>query len=180
MKTPEEMAKQQTACNAFFNRTDLCFMFTPEMIANMHKDLVAEFGGSHGVRDIKMLESAVQAPYAAFGDEVFYKTHAERGARFGYSLIANHPFIDGNKRTGMVGMLGLLKANGVNLSYTSDEIFDIIIQVADGKADYEELLGWVNDHTVKTKGVMVKDMPKLRESALKDAINKLSEHDKLN
>ena len=103
-------------------------------------------GGSIGVRDEGLLDSALEGAFAGFGDQEFYPTKEEKGARLGYTLISNHAFVDGNKRIGVYIMLSFLEMNGIRLQCTDDELVNIGLSVASGRMGYEELLQWVLDH----------------------------------
>ena len=74
--------------------------FSKEKVLLLHKLIAEETGGSIGVRDEALLESALESAFAGFGDREFYPSKEEKGARLGYALISNHAFVDGNKRTG--------------------------------------------------------------------------------
>ena len=104
--------------------------------------------GSIGVRDEGLLESALEAAFAGFGDKEFYPTKEEKGARLGYTLISNHAFVDGNKRIGMYVMLTFLEVNGIRLDCTNEEIVEVGLAVAAGTMEYEALLEWVIEHKV--------------------------------
>ena len=119
---------------------------TKEQVLRLHEMLTAETGGSAGVRDVGLLESALESAYAGFGDMEFYPTVAEKGARLGYSLISDHAFIDGNKRVGMLCMLVFLELNGVSVNCTNDDIIRAGLDTAAGSMDYDALLRWVNAH----------------------------------
>ncbi len=112
----------------------------------LHNKLIEESGGSDGIREDGLLESALNAPYHEFAGFSNYPTIEEKAARLGYGIIKNHPFVDGNKRIGTHIMLLLLYINGVELVYEQEELIDIILQVASGQADYEELYAWVLNH----------------------------------
>ena len=103
-------------------------------------------GGGVGVRDEALLDSALEAAYAGFGEKEFYPTKEEKGARLGYALISNHAFVDGNKRIGVYVMLSFLEMNGIRIECTDDELVRVGLSVADGSMQYEELLQWVLDH----------------------------------
>ena len=119
---------------------------TKEQVLRLHEMLTAETGGSAGVRDEGLLESALESAYAGFGDMEFYPTAAEKGARLGYSLISDHTFIDGNKRIGMLTMLVFLELNGISMSCTDDDVIRAGLDTAAGSMDYDALLQWVNAH----------------------------------
>ena len=93
-----------------------------------------------------LLESALESAFATFGGVDLYPTVEEKGARLGFSLIANHAFVDGNKRIGMLIMFTFLEVNGVTLRPTNEEFYRVGIAVASGKMNYEDLLGWVLKH----------------------------------
>lgn len=114
----------------------------------LHEQLVAETGGSAGVRDEGLLESALSAPFQGFGGVDAYPSIQQKAARLGYGLVKNHPFVDGNKRIGAHAMLVFLALNGIKLEYTQRELADIILQVAAGKADYDTLFHWLIFHEV--------------------------------
>ena len=120
--------------------------FSKEKVLLLHKFIAQETGGSIGVRDEALLESALEAAFAGFGDEEFYPTKEEKGARLGYTLISNHAFVDGNKRIGVYIMLSFLEMNGIRLQCTDDELVDIGLSVASSRMRYEQLLQWVLDH----------------------------------
>lgn len=115
-------------------------------ILMLHEQLVNETGGSQGLRDEGMLESALAAPFAAFGDEAAYPSIYRKAARLGFGLVKNHPFVDGNKRIGAHAMLVFLLLNGIELRYEQHELSDIILSVASGESGYEDLFGWLMNH----------------------------------
>lgn len=112
----------------------------------LHKILAEATGGSVGVRNEALLDSALENAFAGFGGEEFYPSKEEKGARLGYTLIFNHAFVDGNKRIGIYLMLSFLEMNGIKISCTDDEIVTVGLSVADGSMKYEQLLQWVLDH----------------------------------
>lgn len=112
----------------------------------LHEQLLSQSGGLQGIRDEGLLESALEAPFQAFGDTDAYPSLQQKAARLGYGLIKNHPFADGNKRIGTHVMLVFLALNGVELSYSQKELSDIILAVAAGEKEYEDLLGWLLKH----------------------------------
>lgn len=112
----------------------------------LHDHLIAETGGQPGLRDEGLLESALAAPFAAFGSEELYPTLVQKAARLGYGLAKNHAFIDGNKRIAAHAMLTFLALNGVEPRYTQQELSDIFLKLAAGEAEYEDLLAWIKEH----------------------------------
>lgn len=120
--------------------------FSKEKILLLHKMIAEETGGSIGVRDEALLDSALENAFAGFGDREFYPTKEEKGARLGYTLISNHAFVDGNKRIGIHVMFSFLEMNGIRIVCTDDEMIHVGLSVADGHMGYDELLTWIIDH----------------------------------
>ena len=112
----------------------------------LHEQLIAETGGMPGLRDVGLLESALEAPFQSFGGEELYPSIQQKAARLGYGLIKNHPFVDGNKRTGTHTMLVFLALNGIELEYTQEELEDIILKTAAGEVQTAALLRWLLNH----------------------------------
>jgi death on curing protein len=120
--------------------------FSKEKVLLLHKILAEATGGSVGVRDEALLDSALESAFAGFGEREFYPTKEEKGARLGFALISNHAFVDGNKRIGVYVMLSFLEMNGIRIKCTDEEIVAIGLSTADGSMSYEELLQWVIEH----------------------------------
>ena len=121
-------------------------------ILMLHADLVSEFGGSHGLRDHALFESALDTPTASFGGQDLFPTVIEKSARLGFGLIANHPFIDGNKRVGIHAMLVQLALNGVEIEATEAEVVALGLLVASGEMSFEQVVGWIKAHAVREGG----------------------------
>ena len=117
-----------------------------KQILMLHTQLIQQTGGSEGVRDYNLLDSALETPFQSFEGDELYPTIQAKAARLGYGLIKNHCMIDGNKRIGTHAMLVFLALNGIELKYTQKELYETILDVADGKIEYEDLLQWVLDH----------------------------------
>lgn len=120
--------------------------FSKEKVLLLHRLIAESTGGSMGVRDEALLESALESAFSGFGSTEFYPTKEEKGARLGYALISNHAFVDGNKRIGVYVMLTFLEVNGIRLCYTDEDIVKIGLGVADGSMSCENLLAWVMEH----------------------------------
>lgn len=120
--------------------------FSKDKVLLLHKLIAEETGGSVGIRDEALLESALENAFSGFGGQEFYPTKEEKGARLGYTLISNHAFVDGNKRIGMYVMLTFLEVNGIRLDCTNDEVVEVGLAVASGAMDYDALLEWVRSH----------------------------------
>ena len=104
-----------------------------EQILMLHTQLIQQTGGSDGVRDYNLLDSALENPFQYFGGEELYPTIQAKAARLGYGLIKNHCMIDGNKRIGTHAMLVFLALNGIELKYTQKELYEAILDIAAGK-----------------------------------------------
>lgn len=112
----------------------------------IHDQLITETGGSSGLRDEGMLDSALNAPFQTFGGEDAYPSLQQKAARLCFCLVKNHPFVDGNKRIGAHTMLVFLALNGVELQYSQTELSDVILQLAAGEIEAEDLLHWILSH----------------------------------
>ena len=112
----------------------------------LHKLIADKTGGSIGVRDIGLLDGALEGAYQTFGGVELYPTVLEKGARLGYSLISNHAFVDGNKRIGMLVMLVFLEVNGVEVKLDNKDVIEIGLGIASGEIGYEELLERLKEH----------------------------------
>ena len=104
---------------------------TKEQIIMLHSELIRETGGSDGLRDEGLLD---------------FPSLQQKGARLGYGLICNHAFIDGNKRIGAHIMLLFLSLNGIELAYTQDELSNMVLDVASGKLQFEDMVKWIIKH----------------------------------
>lgn len=115
-------------------------------IIMLHSQLIEMTGGSDGIRDEGLLDSALAAPFQSYAGEELYPGIQAKAARLGYGLIKNHCMVDGNKRIGAHAMLVFLALNGIELSYTQEELYTIILEIAAGEKDYQELLNWIILH----------------------------------
>ena len=122
--------------------------FSQKKVLLLYQLITAETGGDPNVRDITLLDSALESAFATFGGQEMYPTKQEKGARLGFALISNHAFVDGNKRIGMYVLLTFLETNGVKLRPTNEEVARVGIAVAAGEMKYEELLDWILDNEV--------------------------------
>lgn len=119
---------------------------TEKQLISIHSSLIAATGGLDGVRDNGLLESALEAPFQTFGGEDIYPALLQKAARLCFSLVSNHPFIDGNKRIGIHAMLVFLALNGVEIECTQAELIDVGLSLASGTMQFEELCMWLNEH----------------------------------
>ena len=114
----------------------------------LHEQLLEATGGSSGLRDEGMLDSALNAPFQTFSGEGVYPSLQQKAARLCFGLVKNHPFVDGNKRIGAHAMLVFLALNGIELEYTQTELSDIILQLASGTIPSSRLLEWILIHQI--------------------------------
>lgn len=119
---------------------------TKSQILLLHEQLITETGGSSGLRDEGMLDSALNAPFQTFGKEDMYPSLQQKAARLCFGLVKNHPFVDGNKRIGAHAMLVFLALNGVELQHSQTELSDVILQLAAGEIESADLLRWILEH----------------------------------
>jgi len=114
-----------------------------------HKILITETGGPEGVRDEGLLKSALERPFSGFGDEYFYPSIAEKAAAVVESIVTNHPFLDGNKRSGYFLMRIFLLQVEKDIKASEDEKYDFIIDIASGKLEFKEILNWIIERIVE-------------------------------
>ena len=117
-------------------------------VLRLHEDIVAVSGGSAGLRDEGALDSALAQPFASFGGQDLYPTLIDKAAALGFSLINNHPFIDGNKRIGHAVMVTFLRLNGLGMEAPMDEQERLILSVAAGETDRDGFNAWLREHVV--------------------------------
>lgn len=120
--------------------------FSQEKVLLLHKLITEETGGDPNVRDLNLLDSALESAFQTFDGQELYPTKEEKGAKIGYSLISNHAFVDGNKRIGMYVLLTFLEVNGIKIHPTVDDVARVGLAVASGEMRYEELLQWIMDN----------------------------------
>lgn len=119
---------------------------TKQQVILLHKEIIAESGGSSEIRDEGLLDSALNAPFQTFSGTELYTTILEKAARLGYSLIKNHAFVDGNKRIGAHTMLIFLALNNIEVEYEDNDFTQLILGVAAGEISAEQLLAWLQSH----------------------------------
>lgn len=117
-----------------------------EQVLIHHEKLAEATGGSKGIRDEGMLDSALFNPFQSFGGEALYSSIQEKAAQLCFGLIKNHPMVDGNKRIGIHVMLVFLALNDYELLYTQKELSDTILALAASKIDAEEMHEWIIEH----------------------------------
>jgi len=118
-----------------------------ETVVAMHSELIAETGGLDGVRDANMLDASVNSPFHTFNGQYLYPTIQAMAAHLAFSLIKNHPFLDGNKRIGILSMLVYLEMNGLPVTCTNDELITIGLGLAESTIDEADLIEWIISHS---------------------------------
>lgn len=114
-----------------------------EDIQAIHSYLIGRFGGLDGLRDEGLFDAAIEQPRQTFDGIELYPTAAEKAARYAYGIVKNHPFADGNKRTGAACIGMFLKLNGIRFKPRHEELLNTILAVADGTVDCDELTNWI-------------------------------------
>ena len=112
----------------------------------LHERIAAQSGGGVGLRDLALLESALAQPRQSFGGSDLYSSLVEKAGALGFSLIANHPFVDGNKRIGHAAMEIFLVLNGQEIDADVDEQERVVLAVAAGDMSREQLTDWLREH----------------------------------
>ncbi len=123
----------------------------PEIVPIIHTDLIKRYGGQPGLRDPKLLDSALAQPKMSFGRKYVHRTIFNKAAAYGFHICKNHPFIDGNKRLAFVLMDVFLQMNGYLLSATEEDAFSTMVELAEGRLSKERLSNWLKDHSKKLK-----------------------------
>lgn len=122
---------------------------TVQEVLTIHENVIEESGGSHGVRDEGLVESAVMRPQATFADEHLYPDLFTQAAALLESLTRNHAFVDGNKRTGYVATALFLELNGYRFSASHDDLFEFVLTVATGALESEEISVWLQKNVIQ-------------------------------
>lgn len=120
--------------------------FSSEKVKLLHQLMAEATGGSVGVRDEGLLDSAIEGAFATFDGVELYPSKEEKAAKLGYSLISNHAFVDGNKRIGVYVMLSFLELNGIHIESTDEDVVSLGLGVADGSMEQKDILDWIHKH----------------------------------
>jgi death on curing protein len=121
-----------------------------EVVA-LHRQIIAQSGGGLGIRDLGLLKSAIAQPLMTFGDADLYPSVVEKAAAIGFSIMMNHPFVDGNKRTGHAAMEVFLTLNGMEIEAGVDEQEQVILAVASGQIKREAWVEWLEARVIAKK-----------------------------
>ena len=120
-------------------------------VLNIHKRLIQEFGGTLGLREMELLKSAISRPYQTFDSKDLYPTAEEKASAIIESIITNHPFVDGNKRTGYTLFRILFLIEGKDISASQQEKYEFVISIAERKLDYEEIVKWTRSKVIPAR-----------------------------
>lgn len=118
-------------------------MISIEEVLQIYNILIERFGGSNGVRDLELLDSSISRPFNTFGQQDLYPTIIDKAAAIIESIVRNHPFVDGNKRTGYALMRLLLLSNDIDIIASEDEKYDFVISIASGELTFEQIKRWI-------------------------------------
>ncbi len=118
-------------------------------ILQVHQFSIDKYGGGTGVREMSSLESAIARPFQTFDGKDLYSTIFEKSAALAESLIVNHPFVDGNKRTGFLAMANLLEEDGFFLVSSQENAYDFTIKISTGEIKFEQIVEWLKQN-IKT------------------------------
>lgn len=124
-------------------------MISVNNVLTIHQLLVTSFGGSQGVRDRMLLESALARPLQTFDGKELHPTMIEKSSSLLESILTNHPFVDGNKRTGYVLMRLILLKNGLDIKASQDQKYEFVMGVASGQTKLESIISWLENHIEK-------------------------------
>jgi death on curing protein len=122
-------------------------MILKSEILKLHELSIQKYGGSYGIRDEGLLDSAIARPFQTFDGLDLYTSTIEKAAAIAESIIINHPFIDGNKRTGFLTMLALLKIGGMNLIASEENVYQFVISISTGEIKFDQILEWLKTNT---------------------------------
>lgn len=118
-----------------------------EDVIEIHADQIERYGGSLGVREVELLRSAIGMPEAGFGDQYLHTDLFEMAAAYLYHIVQNHPFIDGNKRTGAMAVFVFLKLNGFTLEAAESIFEEIVLKTAQGQIDKPAIAEFIRKHS---------------------------------
>lgn len=125
-------------------------MITLKEVEAIHQVLIEKFGGAAGIRDLNGLESALARPFQQFDGNDLYPTILLKSAALVQSILINHPFVDGNKRTGYTLLRYFLLSNHFDIEASQEEKYEFIIAIASGNMDFDTIAAWLDTHTKKS------------------------------
>ena len=124
-------------------------MIDIDEVKKIHSILIGQFGGGEGIRDVRSLESALKTPFQTFDNQELNETPIEKAAALIEGILLNHPFVDGNKRTGYVIMRLFLMSNQMDLQASQDEKYEFVISIAEGKLKKPGIEKWIRNRIIK-------------------------------
>ena len=122
-------------------------MISVQQALEIHKVAIEKFGGSLGVRDTSGLESALARPFQTFAGDELYSTIEEKAAAIGESIIMNHPFVDGNKRTGYLLMEAVLRYGNKKIIVSNETLYQFVISISTGEVKFDQIIEWLKINT---------------------------------
>lgn len=122
-------------------------MITLDEVIKLHELSIQFFGGSSGIGDFNLLESALARPFQTFASEELYTSVYEKSDALIESIVKNHPFVDGNKRTGFLAAFVFLRKNNISMTASEDEAYEFVVDVASSKISFEEITTWLKQNT---------------------------------
>ena len=122
-------------------------MINLDEVLELHSKSIQDYGGSDGIRDMDLLESALARPFQTFDGQDLYPSVFEKAAALAQSLVVNHPFVDGNKRTGTLCMVGYLILNNYSLTATSESLYNFVINISTGNIAFEAIVEWLKNNS---------------------------------
>ena len=124
-------------------------MISIDEVLQIHEILIERFGGSNGVRDNNLLQSAIARPFKTFEQNDLYPTPIDKAAAIIESIVKNHPFVDGNKRTGYTLMRLILLNNNMDIAASEDDKYEFVIKIASSELTFEQIRDWIESRIVK-------------------------------
>ena len=124
-------------------------LISKEQVFKIHTSLIKETGGIDGIRDENLLDSALNSPFQIFDTKDLYPEISDKAAQLSFSIIKNHPFLDGNKRIGVHIMLVFLTLNNIKLLYSQKELIDLGLKIADSSFSRDDIKNWIEKRVAK-------------------------------
>lgn len=122
-------------------------MISKITVLQIHNSLIEIYGGTKGIRDLSVLESAINRPFATFDGVDLYPSVQHKSAAIFQSILINHPFLDGNKRTAFALLAYILKSGHLNLTPGEDDIYSFVISCSKGEKEFDETLTWIQNNS---------------------------------
>ncbi len=126
-------------------------MITLDNLLLLHSFSIRDFGGSQGIRDIDLLKSAVERPFATFDGQELYTSPIAKAAAILESILKNHPFVDGNKRTGWLACIVILRLNNYTFTLKEEEAYQFVIKIASSNTEFENIVNYIQSNVKQIK-----------------------------